>query len=342
VDSKVVLAVAGGGGVGVAAIVGYAAVFPHSAAAGRPSFLSVLFVGVACALAAAALGAAVGFLFGIPRTLRAEPDAQRSGYAANTSLEEISDWLTKIIIGVTLVQIGAAVDGLGRLFSALGPSFGGRPDSSAFAAALLIYFSVLGFGGSWLSTRLYLATALSDVDRLLEEAAAADRAGDPERAAQLRRAAFALTEAGKQYEDLRATPSGPARTQQLEEVVQSVRAHAAQTGPPVNDIRSMFARGGDGDRVAALAMMQGNPDAVDVDILREAITDSRSAFEQYHALIAAENWAERDKGKPATADSQTLAAHIHEALEGARSHLLDEERRQLAEEVLAALESRTG
>ena len=49
------------------------------------------------------LAGMLGYLFGIPISLQ-----QRSGpFKANTSLEQISDWLTKIVIGVGLVEIRA-------------------------------------------------------------------------------------------------------------------------------------------------------------------------------------------------------------------------------------------
>jgi hypothetical protein len=49
------------------------------------------------------LAGLLGYLFGIPRSL------QEGGgpFRANTSLEQISDWLTKIVIGVGLVELRA-------------------------------------------------------------------------------------------------------------------------------------------------------------------------------------------------------------------------------------------
>src|ERR1700743_738960 len=53
------------------------------------------------------VGSVLGFLFGVPR-LRTSTGAQppvgdRSQFTPNTNLEQISDWLTKIIVGATLV-----------------------------------------------------------------------------------------------------------------------------------------------------------------------------------------------------------------------------------------------
>src|SRR5262245_229949 len=84
----------------------------------------LLAAGVSIAVfgAATGVGCLLGFLFGIPRTLQRGSDAgshqSKAGlggedsvglpahrfFISNTSLEDISDWLTKIIIGIGLVQ----------------------------------------------------------------------------------------------------------------------------------------------------------------------------------------------------------------------------------------------
>lgn len=69
----------------------------------------------AIALGAWMGGGALGFLFGVPR-YKSAPDSQAVASMAgttqqaiafipNTNLEQISDWLTKIIVGATLVQL---------------------------------------------------------------------------------------------------------------------------------------------------------------------------------------------------------------------------------------------
>lgn len=65
---------------------------------------------IACLLA----GGALGFLFGIPKSVQGASVATAEGktraqpaYAqrVNTSLEEVSDWLTKLLLGIGLVQL---------------------------------------------------------------------------------------------------------------------------------------------------------------------------------------------------------------------------------------------
>ena len=58
------------------------------------------------------LGFLLGFLFGIPKIIKANKSLENpksvtseTPIEANTNLEEISDWLTKILVGVGLTQI---------------------------------------------------------------------------------------------------------------------------------------------------------------------------------------------------------------------------------------------
>lgn len=118
-------------------------------------------------------GGLLGFLFGIPKLLTsgaaANPDdrsaTSTAGYAPNTNLEQVSDWLTKILLGAGLTQIGTLPHRLRVLGDALAPTVGGGPGAAGFAAAVSVYFTVLGFLGGWLVTRLLLARALSAADR---------------------------------------------------------------------------------------------------------------------------------------------------------------------------------
>src|SRR5215207_3296326 len=70
------------------------------------AFLEIFAVGSIAFGAAFGVGALVGFLFGIPRRFQREgSDPALGGLVVNTNLEQISDWLTKIIVGVGLVEI---------------------------------------------------------------------------------------------------------------------------------------------------------------------------------------------------------------------------------------------
>ena len=117
-------------------------------------------------------GGALGFLFGIPKSVQALPVAVTPGgktrpppaYAqrVNTSLEEVSDWLTKLLLGIGLVQL-QKLPGLVRSYSnVVNADSRGLENSEGFGIAIIVYFSILGFLGFYLMTRLYLQRALGE------------------------------------------------------------------------------------------------------------------------------------------------------------------------------------
>ena len=170
-------------GIGLAAVV----VFPlQSATLGQ--YFSVFANGLLFAAAFLALGSLAGFLFGIPYASRDEGGApEQPGavlgenpnpsqgakaeffkpYRPNTNLEQISDWLTKILVGVGLVQLSQVPGALQTFNGYVSPALGSWYGSGFFGVALLIYFSVLGFLLLFLWTRvnLPLLYAQSDVDQ---------------------------------------------------------------------------------------------------------------------------------------------------------------------------------
>jgi hypothetical protein len=130
-------------------------------------------VGAMVGAAAFTAGALTGFLFGIPRALQtgAEPPydadgAPRSGYQVNTNLEQISDWLTKILVGVGLTQLPAIADACGRLIAAVADGMGDSPEMTSLAGAVLIFFFGSGFLETYFVSRTTLTTSfrLSDAE----------------------------------------------------------------------------------------------------------------------------------------------------------------------------------
>jgi hypothetical protein len=125
----------------------------------------ILGAAIATGGAAAAFGGTLGFLFGIPKTLQSgQLDGQTVRYLANTNLEEISDWLTKIIVGVGLIQIATVPAALRSLGAFLGPLFGGEPHSPAFAIVYAVWFAAGAFVIIYLWTRSRLRGVLQAAD----------------------------------------------------------------------------------------------------------------------------------------------------------------------------------
>jgi hypothetical protein len=135
------------------------------------SSLSTATTSLMWALSCFASGSAVGFLFGIPKILQTDKPAdsnQTDGsyrQQVNTNLEQISDWLTKIIVGLGLINLTKIPPFLNRMAEVLTMSIGLAKENTAFALALIVYFTLLGFLVGYLSTRLFLAGAFSRADQ---------------------------------------------------------------------------------------------------------------------------------------------------------------------------------
>ena len=105
-------------------------------------------------------GGLLGLLFGIPKAATSAAPKD-SDYTANTNLEQISDWLTKIVVGLTLTQLGRIPGALGRLADVMKAPLGGQRSSAAFGLALVIFYAVLGFLYLYLWSRTLLQNELA-------------------------------------------------------------------------------------------------------------------------------------------------------------------------------------
>jgi hypothetical protein len=134
------------------------------------------------AMAAFVVGGLIGFLFGIPKALTdanapkgepqegsPSPGANRLGYQPSTNLEQVSDWLTKILIGVGLVELANLGAALGKLGDRVAASLKGAVmGANVVTEVVVVAFAVVGFLSTFLWTRLYYGTiqALTDWDLL--------------------------------------------------------------------------------------------------------------------------------------------------------------------------------
>jgi hypothetical protein len=144
-------------------------------------------VGLMIAAATTASAAGIGFLFALPRSVSisvpmgAERPSRGLTIRPNTNLEEVSDWLTKIIIGLTLTQLGKIPSVASHLFSVLGGSLGTPPQSVIFAGCLVVFSFTVGLVNGWLVTRVYIEQWMQGSDRTaLAATAEASRLNDPE------------------------------------------------------------------------------------------------------------------------------------------------------------------
>lgn len=84
--------------------------------------------------------------------------ARNTNYGRSTNLEQIADWLTKIIVGVGLVEIHKIVRIAANLCTYVGSSLDGNGmhNGSVIAGSVMIAFLVTGFLIAYLWTYLYL------------------------------------------------------------------------------------------------------------------------------------------------------------------------------------------
>jgi len=173
-------------GVGMAGIVVHALQFP------RPVIPSVIGVAIMVAGASLLIGGFFGFVFGLPRFVGdmqnrevatadgdenvvegRERTGPRAVFAPSTNLTQISDWLTKVLVGVGLTQLVQLPSAVDTLAQRLAPAFGGAPSSGPAAAAMAIFFTLLGFLYGYLWMSLFGARFIAQSAQDLTAAAAA-------------------------------------------------------------------------------------------------------------------------------------------------------------------------
>ncbi len=152
------------------------------------SVISCLLLSLACLF----IGGFAGFLFGIPKVLQGNinnipvsstsapiisPGTNRQelnelgALRVNTNLEEISDWLTKIIVGLGLInlkEIPILLRGTSILIAESITIKGSPLKNVVFANSLILFFPILGFLIGYLVTRLYLSSALAIADHKMK------------------------------------------------------------------------------------------------------------------------------------------------------------------------------
>jgi ABC-type glycerol-3-phosphate transport system permease component len=130
------------------------------------SFYSASSVLLLMAGAAFAIGSLLGFLFGIPRSVsEATKDTEHSNknYVGNDNLLQVSDWLTKIIVGVGLTQLYSIPRILKQYSEYL--SDNSNIKNVPLVMFLVVYFAVFAFLFGYLWTRLYFIKLLNNSDQ---------------------------------------------------------------------------------------------------------------------------------------------------------------------------------
>ncbi len=114
--------------------------------------LRIFGAGGLLAAAAFVSGGLLGLLFAIPPGIEADVVDGIRFLRTNSNLQQVSDWLTKLLLGATLTQVTKVPTAL-RSF---GERYGGELGGEGVAIFLLVHFLVSGFLSGYLFTRIVL------------------------------------------------------------------------------------------------------------------------------------------------------------------------------------------
>ena len=93
-------------------------------------------------------------VFGIPKINNTNGSLNK--YKANTNLEQTSDWLSKVLLGVGLTQISEITNWIGNISRYTAKDMTAIGNESPFIASIIVYFIVCGFIIGYLATRIIL------------------------------------------------------------------------------------------------------------------------------------------------------------------------------------------
>jgi CheY-like chemotaxis protein len=120
-------------------------------------------------IASFAVAAIFGLIFGVPRARTDFSADATERYSSNSNLEQISDWLTKLLVGAGLVELKSlpalAVSAGAYLGTGMAVS-----NASAYSVSAVVYGAGVGFIAAYLWTRLRLRYLLESSDRSAAEA----------------------------------------------------------------------------------------------------------------------------------------------------------------------------
>lgn len=124
-------------------------------AAGLRTFCLIWFASAAGFFA----GSSAGFLFAVPKSISG-PDllTTQRRFRVNTNLEDVSDWLTKIILGLGLVNIDKIIQFINAVGNAAAKAIGPAQGVKLMVISSMIY----GFVAAFIIVYIWTRTILTD------------------------------------------------------------------------------------------------------------------------------------------------------------------------------------
>jgi hypothetical protein len=129
-------------------------------------------LGLLISCAAFAAGGVLGFLFGIPRVgaVAETGGATASPINSNTNLEQVSDWVTKIVVGLGLTQAYQVNALLVEFSYTVQQGLAPVKDAGLAACLILLGSSVAGFITAYLKARTALVLAFAAATNTVQQA----------------------------------------------------------------------------------------------------------------------------------------------------------------------------
>jgi hypothetical protein len=150
-------------------IVGFIVIFIYAFAT-YGSHWTYVAVGMVTALAALWSGCFVGFLFGIPRVVSSGQLRHEVGtlsYSPNSNLAEVSDWLTKLLLGAGLVQLTHLGPPIARLIDYVAAGLHSTAASTGaakvMAGAILFGYVVVGVLDGYVVTTVWYQNKIANL-----------------------------------------------------------------------------------------------------------------------------------------------------------------------------------
>lgn len=148
--------------------VGVLLIIPHLLIFKPPFPVAMLFRVLVIGGAAYLSGTILGFMFGLPRCKNLEK-VSSDNYSRNNNLIEINDWLTKIIVGLGLVNLSKVPDLIDQIGEKGSLILGGMEGASSSGPILIqcvvIYFFIIGFLTGYLWTNVNYIIILTSMDK---------------------------------------------------------------------------------------------------------------------------------------------------------------------------------
>lgn len=160
-------------------LIGFGAIFLLCLSGEFKYFLLNLSLSLAVGVASSLVGGFIGFLFGIPKSLQRANDndsvlelsvsskEKARYYSNNTNLEQISDWLTKIIVGVSLTQIPLIISSFDKLVSGISISMHNGVIAKyayAFIGSIILLYALCGFLAGYIYGKIHLLKQLVEME----------------------------------------------------------------------------------------------------------------------------------------------------------------------------------